>query len=334
MKFSLIFISTLFISACSSKVDVEAIKVTTGSVQSTVSTINSGTIEAKKQAMLAFGTVGRIAKIHVSLGSTVEKGQIIAELENADLQAINEEANKEFQRTTELFQNGLVSNAYLDNQRKIKEVARVNLQKTQIIAPFKGMVTSLELKIGEFFQNAQVGINNKPSVQLIDLEQRLVKGEIDEVDLQNVKIGQESMVRVPALKNQKISAKVSKVVPFVSTAKDQDRTSQIELEITDNKVLIPVGASADVEIVTSKKDQVLMIPTHYILGVGSKKYVLKINDGKIKKQDIVIGLSNYDRSEILEGLKKDDLIAKAPEGIEVSDDTKVNEKIKSWPSSN
>ncbi len=327
----LLMITPILFMACSSKIEVDAIKVTHGTVSQTVSTINSGTIEAKKQAVLAFGTIGRIAKIHVTLGNIVEKGQIIAELENTDLVAVNEEASKEYQRTLELFSNGLVSNAYLDNQKKLKEVARVNLQKTQIVAPFKGMITSLELKVGEFFQNSQVTLSNKPVVQLIDLDQRLVKGEIDEVDLQKIKIGLDALIKIPALKNQKITAKVSKVVPFVSTAKDQDRTSQIELEILENQTLIPVGASADVEIITDKKENALMIPTNYILGVGSKKYVLKIVDGKIKKQEIQIGVANYDRSEITAGLIADDILAKAPEGIEVTDGMKVKETIKTWP---
>jgi len=135
MKWINSVITIIFFTACSPKIKVESIKLNTGSVENTVTTINSGTIEAKSQAELAFGTVGRIAKIHVSLGAKVNSGDLIAELENGDLKAIYGEAQKELNRTDELFKNGLVSIANLDSAKRANEVARLNLEKTQIKAP-------------------------------------------------------------------------------------------------------------------------------------------------------------------------------------------------------
>ncbi len=96
------------LTSCSSKPKIESIKMVKGTVESTVTTINSGTVEAKSQAELAFGTVGRISKIYVSLGSKVNEGSLIAELENADLKAIYDETQKELARADELYKNGLV----------------------------------------------------------------------------------------------------------------------------------------------------------------------------------------------------------------------------------
>lgn len=333
LQISLI-LSTIFNFGCSGKIKVEAIKVTNGLVESTVSTINSGTVEASKQAELAFGTVGRIAKIHVKIGDVINTGTIIAELENSDLKAMNEEASKEFDRAVELYKSGLVSIANLDSAKRAKEVARINLEKTQVKAPFKGMITSLEIKIGEFYQN-QVTTTNKPAIQIIDLEKRIVKGEIDEVDLNKVANNQKAKIKIPALKNKIIEGVVRKVVPFVSTAKDQDRTSQIELELaasSENEVKeIPVGASADVEIITEQKQNVTIIPTTYIHGVGNNKFVYLINGSKLEKRTITLGSGNYDRTEIKSGLKENDLIAKIPDGIDDPTAIKVEVEEKKWP---
>ncbi len=105
------------------------------------------------------------------------------------------------------------------------------------------MITAMNLRVGEFFQSA-TSLDKKTAVQIIDLKKRIIKGEIDEVDLQKVSIGFPARIKIPAMKNQTFNAVVTKVVPYVSTAKDQDRTSQIELEVIDQKdnVLIPVGA--------------------------------------------------------------------------------------------
>lgn len=329
MLFSLSLIS------CSGKPKVEAIRLATGSVESTVTTINSGTVEAKNQAELAFGTVGRIAKIYVNLGSKVNEGAIIAELENADLKAVYDEALKELVRSEELYKNGLVSISNLDSAKRAREVARLNYEKTVMKAPFTGMITSMDLKIGEFYQSTPT-LSKKPLVQIIDLKKRIIKGEIDEVDLQRVAIGYLARVKIPALKNQIFKAKVTKVVPFVSTAKDQDRTSQIELEILEAKdekkqdILIPVGASADVEIISETKDGVNILPANVLSGTGKTRFLYKIINGKLARKEVKLGLGNYERVEIIEGLTKDELVARPLNGIELVDGMKVEANEVKW----
>ncbi len=333
-KIVLVFIALAF-GACSDKPKVDAIKMEKGSVESTVTTINSGTVEAQSQAELAFGTVGRIAKVYVSVGSKVNAGDLIAELENADLKAVYSEAQKEHIRSEELFKNGLVSISNLDSAKRNREVARLNFEKTVMKAPFGGLITAMELKPGEFYQSS-TGLNNKIATQIIDLKKRIIKGEIDEVDLQKVAIGYDARIKIPALKNQIFKAKVTKVVPFVSTVKDQDRTSQIELEIIDAKdadktdILIPVGASADVEIISETKNDVKILPANVFFGTGKNRSLYKVVKGKLSKQEVKIGLGNYERVEILEGISENDLIARPKEGLELSDGMKVEVVEKKW----
>ncbi|MFA6236104.1 MAG: efflux RND transporter periplasmic adaptor subunit [Bacteriovorax sp.] len=329
-----LLLTTLY--SCSDKPKVEAVKLATGSVESTVTTINSGTVEAQSQAELAFGTMGRIAKIYVTIGSKVNLGDLIAELENADLKAIYDETKKEALRSEELFKNGLVSISNLDSSRRAREVARLNYEKTVMRAPFAGLITAMDLKPGEYYQSS-TNLENKPAVQIIDLKKRIIKGEIDEVDLQKVAIGHLARVKIPALRNQIFKAKVTKVVPFVSTAKDQDRTSQIELEITEAKdsgnkdILIPVGASADVEIISETKDGVKILPANVLIGTGKTRNLYKIIKGKLKKQEVKLGLGNYERAEILEGLKDGELVARPLDGMEMSEGMKVEAREIQWP---
>lgn len=334
-RFIFLLLITLSFSACGKKPKVEAIKMASGSVESTVTTINSGTVEAQFQAALAFGTVGRIAKIYVTLGSKVNAGSLIAELENADLKAIYKETEKELVRAEELFKNGLVSISNLDSAKRAREVSRLNYEKTVMKAPFAGLITAMDLKPGEFYQSS-TNASNKPAVQIIDLKKRIIKGEIDEVDLQKVAIGYLARIKIPAMKNQIFKAKVTNVVPFVSTAKDQDRTSQIELEIIEansnnNGVLIPVGASADVEIISEAKDNVKILPAGVFMGTGKTRNLFKIVKGKLVKQEVQLGLGNYERVEVLSGLTENDVVARPLEGVEMVDGMKVEAIEKKWP---
>ena len=319
-------------TSCGAKITVQAIKLSKGSVETTVNTTNSGTVEALQQAELAFGTAGRIAKIYVGTGSKVQTGSIIAELENADLKAIYNESIKDLNRSKALFESGLVSIANLDSSRRVVEVNKINLDKTIMKTPFDGMITTLNLKIGEFYQSSTgVTAEKKVAAQIIDLKKRIIKGEVDEVDLQKVAVGQMARVKIPALKNKIIEARLTKVVPFVSTIKDQDRTSEIELEIIDNQVLVPVGASADVEIIVEKKENVNILPTNILSGIGGKKSVFIIIDNKLVKKPIKIGAGNYERVEIIEGLSSQDLIATPADGVELIEGMKVKAEEKKWP---
>ncbi len=327
-----LLVLTLLLASCGSKVEVTGIKLGKGTVESTVTTTNSGTVEAKQQAELAFGTPGRISKIHVSLGDKVSQGTVIAELENADLRAVYNEALKDYERSQELYKNGLVSVANLDGVNRAREVARINLDKTIIKAPFDGMITALNLKVGEFYQSGAslATTDKKIDVQIIDLKTRLIKGEIDEVDLQKIQIGQDARVKIPAMKNQIIKARLTKVAPFVSTVKDQDRTSQIELEILESQNLIPVGASADVEIVVEAKKDATILPAMVLTGVGKNRSVFVIEDSKLVKRPVTVGTGNYERVEILDGVKPNELVAKPLEGVELTDGMKVKVKEATW----
>lgn len=326
------FLLLIFLSACGNKIKLDSVRMKNGTIESTVTTINSGTVEAKNQAELSFGSIGRIFKIYKNAGEKLKQGDLIAELENADLKAILNDATKELKRSNELFQNGLVAISQLDNAKKNREIARINFEKTLMTAPFEGILTFMDLKPGEFYQSAKK-INNQPYVQMIDLKKRIIKGEVDEIDLQKIRQGNKARIKIPALKNNTINAIVSRVVPFVSTAKDQDRTGQIELEILDQNTnqLIPAGASADVEIITELKNNAQILPANVLFGAGKIRQLYKIVNGKLKKEKVKIGLFNYSTVEILEGVTSSDLIAKPKEGIDLNEDLKVDSSEIQWP---
>jgi HlyD family secretion protein len=312
---------------CTKAVSLKAIKVVKTDVEETVTTISSGTVQAQQQAVLGFGATGRVGKIHVRTGDVVKAGQELAELENVDLRTIFREAQADYQRNQKLFAEKLVSRVALDESRRALEVARSNMSRSVITAPFDGLVTEVNLEVGESVAPTAA----KPPIRLVDQLPRLLKGEIDEVDLAKVKEGQSARVRIPAVGTKLFEAKVSKVVPFIDTTKDQDRTSQIELQMTATEERIPVGASAEVEIVTDKRTGVIAVPSRLILGSQQARYLFKAAGGKLVKTPVKVGIGNYDRSEILEGLAEGDVVVYPAEDRELSDGLKVKVEMAPWP---
>lgn len=322
---------TISLSACSDKQKLKAVKVTHTRVESTVSTTSSGTVEAEQQAVLGFGNAGRVSRVLVQVGQSVNKGALIAEQENLDLKSIFSDAQKELDRTKKLSEEGLVSAAALDQAKKAYDVARSNLERSQIIAPFEGMITELNLQIGELFQIQTTA--GKSPVRIVDKKPRRIKGEVDELDLGKVQVGNTAKVKIQAVRTLPFDAKVDKVIPFVSTTKEQDRTAQVELIITGTSQIIPVGASADIEIVSQFKNDALAIPTQTLLGNAQNRYVYTATDGKLKKVTVKIGIGNYERTEILEGLNKDDVVIYPSDTSDIQEGSKAVADVTPWPSS-
>ncbi len=329
-KVIILQVLTLFFSSCTPKLNLKAIRVARTAVESTVTTTSSGTVEASQQAVLGFSMAGRIAQIYVKLGDTVKKGQVLSELENQDLRIIGEDSEREFKRAQELFNSGLVSQAALDDAKRNFEVSRANLDKSIIKAPFEGVISELKLEVGELFQSTQA-VSTKAPIRLVDLKPRIVKGDIDETDLAKVKEGAPARVKIPAVRLEPFEAEVKRVVPFVSTLKEKDRTSEIELKITENSKLIPVGASADIEVIVEHKNKVLGVPSRVLLGRGDLKYVYRFQDGKIQKTPVKTGIGNYDRTEIVSGLSENEIVIYPPDEVELKDKMSGRIEIKPWP---
>lgn len=314
-------------AGCSRELAVKGAKVADASVEQTITTTSTGSVEARQQAVMGFGATGRIERIYVHAGEVVRPGQLLAKLENRDVQSIYETASKEKQRSKELYAAGLVSKAALEETDKAFEIAKANLDRTEIRAPFKGTVTELNLKVGELAQ--AYSSSEKPPLRLVDLEPRYIKGQIDEVDLSKVRVGSRARIRIPAVKQQAFSAEIERLVPFVNSTKEQERTAQVELKLLEQAPDLPVGASAEIEIILNYKPSVLAVPSRTVLGTGDVRYVFKIDAGKIKKTPVEVGIGNYDRTEIVSGIKKDDVVV-YPGDNELTEGKKAKVELQRW----
>lgn len=314
---------------CSKPVEVNGVAAVKTRVESTVSSVTSGSVDAEHEVELAFGAVGRVSVLNVKLGSKVKRGDILAELENLDLKQTLTKANSDLARAKTLWQSKVLASTESEEALKAQELAHANYEKSLIRAPFDGVVAEINLEVGQLSQITAV--IPRALIRLVDLEPRFVEAEIDEVDLPKVTLGLPARVKILAVRREPFNATVRKVVPFVNATREQDRTSQIELTIEDKGVLLPVGASADVEILTESRDDALAIPSRAVFGRGASRYVFRLAGTKTAKTPVTIGLSNYDRTEIKSGLSIGDVVLTPRESAELIDGATVKETRQTWP---
>ena len=199
------------------------------------------------------------------------------------------------------------------------ELASATLERTQLRAPFDGVIAEINGELGEFVTPSPVGVATLPTVDLIDNSCLFIRAPIDEVDAPEVRAGQKAWITLDAFKERKFSGKVRRVAPYVLDIEKQSRTVDVEAVIDDPdmQVLLP-GYSADVQVILDERRDVLNIPTSAILE-DSSVYVIPETGGKLEKKAIQKGLSNWEVTEVLSGLKQGDFVVKSVDRAGVAD---------------
>ena len=96
--------------------------------------------------------------------------------------------------------------------------------------------------------------------------------------------------------------RVARVAPYVLDVLEQNRTVEVEVELTDPQGLVGVlpGTSADVELILDRRDDALRIPASAVAEGGK---VLVLSDGVLIEKAIEVGLRNWRYAEVLDGLE-------------------------------
>ena len=107
-----------------------------------------------------------------------------------------------------------------------------------------------------------------------------------------------------AFADQHFAARVRRIAPYVLDLEKQARTVEVEVEFTDLKEgqNLLAGYSADVEIILEERSNTLRIPTQALLP-GNRIYVYQPKTGRLEERTIRTGLSNWDKTEVIEGLQ-------------------------------
>jgi len=188
------------------------------------------------------------------------------------------------------------------------DVTKAHLERTQLYAPFAGVIAEINGELGEFVTPSPVGIPTPPTVDLIDASCLYISAPIDEVDAPRVRAGLPARISLDAFPDRFFSGHVRRVAPYVLDQEKQARTVEIEAEFDDaEKAGLLAGYSADVEVVLEERDNVLRLPTPVIL---ADKSVLVYDEATdtIASRAIETGIANWEFTEILHGVEVGDRV--------------------------
>ena len=187
--------------------------------------------------------------------------------------------------------------------------AKQDLLKTEILAPFDGTVVDVPVKVND--QLSQFDYSSKPVVHLVDTKTIKMIGTVDEVDISGVKVGQEAIISIDAFPGRKVTGKVSFISPFGDLiAGEVDFPVEIYLDPTEGLELKGT-LTATAEIVTGKRENVLVVPNRALRGPTGNLTVTVVTDpdkGITEKRSVSIGLQNKTSTEVVSGLKEGEKI--------------------------
>jgi RND family efflux transporter MFP subunit len=239
----------------------------------------TGKLAFKRTLSLSFKTSGFLDELNVDEGDHFEQGQILAALDKYELIAEKNstyasliQAKKDVQRTELLIAKKLSSPQVLENAKTLVETTRArfniagyNLDKSQLIAPFNGVVLSRFSELGEL-QNP-----NQSVLQLAALKNNLVaRVAITSNEMSWVALNQPVDVSIEGVGT--VTGIISKI-PVI--ADQQSQLFTIEVSLPDEDInSITVGQFVDVMVSTTSKIYTYRLPIAALNSVDEKGYAI------------------------------------------------------------
>ncbi|MCB9257204.1 MAG: efflux RND transporter periplasmic adaptor subunit [Chitinophagales bacterium] len=206
-----------------------------------------------------------------------------------------------------------------------------NLSKTKLYAPMNGIVSKLNVDLGE----KVVGTAQMAGTELItisDFSALELKVEVGENEVLRINKGDTAIIEVDAYLGDKIKGIVSQVAYSSNVSLDQQVTkfevviqlvSSSYAHLLNDHVKLPFrpGMSASAEIITNKKDHVLCVPIQSVSlrdkdeeGAFDEKLqiVFKVEDNQAIQTEVKTGIQDDSYIEIVEGVQENELIISAP----------------------
>ncbi len=295
-------------------VGVETVKVSSSGFRDDAAAV--GSLKSNESVVLRPEIAGRIAAIHLREGMPAAKGAVLvaldaatqsAELRQAEANLALAQAN--YKRTDELYQKKFVSERARDESAaslKVLEaavaLARAKLQKTQIRAPFAGIVGIRNVSVGDYVKEGQELIN------IEDIGSLKVDFRLPESYLPRLGKGQSVEVSSDALPGQAFNGTLDAIDPLIDAS---GRAISLRARLDNPERRLRPGMFVRVRLAFGGERQGLSVPEEALVPAGNDNFVFKVVDGKAQRVMVKIGQRRGAAVEIEEGLQAGDEVVTA-----------------------
>jgi RND family efflux transporter MFP subunit len=284
----------------------------------------TGTVEPEVMLPIASRITARIAKLNVDEGMDVEKGDILAQLENEDVRAALESlqakerfARSQFERNQVLRDRTAISQQEFEKSRSDWESAKAAAAQAAaemgfltLMAPATGRVIRRDGEIGQLIPA------NQPVFWIQASSDLRITAEVDEEDISLVKVEQPVLIRADAFPNQIFHGEVHQITPKGDPVA---RSYRVRISFTEPNPL-RIGMTAETNIVVRKKDRALLVPSSAV----ERDQVWVVENSRLARREVATGVQGESSSEIERGLTESDLVVASP-----NEELKAGQRVRS-----
>ncbi len=290
---------------------VEVARVGRGNVHAAYN--GTATLEAEDETEIVAKTGGIVLDILVEEGDLVEADQIVARLDREQLQlelerseATLDRLQKDYTRSSELYQKKLISSdayelarADLEAHKASHRLTQLTLSYTDVRSPISGVITDRMIKRGNL-------VNQYETVfKISDFDRLNAVLFVPERELSTLRTDQRALVNVDAFPGRRFEGIVKRISPSIDATVGTFRAT-VELDNTD--LTLKPGMFARVNIVYDRHQDVITVPFDAVILEDEYSYVYRVEDMKAKRVDVTTGYETDGKLEIMAGLEDDQVI--------------------------
>jgi len=301
-------------AAPAGSVPVEVAKVAQQPMPQTITAV--GSLRSDESIVVRPEVAGRVSAIRFQEGQRVAKGATLVMLDPAINQAEVQQsranlklAQGKYDRAVDLAKSNFISGQAKDEAENNLRVAEAGLQlaeaklaKTEIKAPFSGIIGLRVVSIGDYVKEGADVVN------LESIDPLKVDFRVPETYLKQVQVGQSLQVQLDAVPGKTFDGKVFAVNPLVDAA---GRSIVIRALVRNSDTSLRPGMFARVRLITRDEQNALVIPEQAIVPQGDEQYVFRVTDGKANRVKIAVGQRRDGLVQVLNGLAPNDVIVTA-----------------------
>jgi membrane fusion protein (multidrug efflux system) len=271
----------------------------------------SGTLVPSEETELHPEASGRVVALHLPEGRSVRKGEVLLKIFDEDLKTQLRKLDTQLKqaeiterRLAELLQVKGVSQQEYDlaslSVQTIKsdiELVRINIEKTELRAPYDGIIGLRRLSLGAYVTPAT------PVTTLRTASALKLDFSVPEKYSPLIHVGQSIDFTVQG----NATAHTATVLATEQTIAAESRNLVVRAAVRDSRGLLP-GAFAEVNLALGNKMQALMVPNQAIIPRAREKKVILCKGGKAQFVTVKTGVRQAELIEIIDGIQPGDTI--------------------------
>jgi RND family efflux transporter MFP subunit len=315
---------------------VTVVEASIGSIEQVITA--TGSVEAKRKVLVTADPGARIAALYFNEQDIVDKGQVLAKLDDIDLitqlrqlevaknlaKANLANAQSRLEQSRSLHEKGYLARqdvetverqvdlyqSQVDEKNAAIQLVKARLERISIRAPIGGAITRKLVEVGGIVSDGSHGVGASLGGQLqpmaiaeiAHLEALEFHVDVDQIDIGLVRRGQHAVIVLDAFPDRRFTGTVTEVTLSNVEEMGGRVRYKVRVELQKSDAALRLGMTGTVNFLLARKENIMTLPTSVLTQRDGEEFVFVVEDGKAYLKSIQTGLRTDDVVEVVSGL--------------------------------